>query len=340
MSIKLMTRVYERTCSHSEQAVLLAMADHADDDGCHCFPSIGRIAWKTGYSERNVSRIVSALRSVGALVLVKEATRHRPNEYRIVLEALPDKPAFEPKQARQIVTPESEQGRSGPGGGQEQGRQDVTPTNDQGRQTVTPCHPRDDAGVTPGVTSGASRGDNSSTLGVTPVSPEPSRNHQEEPSRNLGGGTSEPPAPTEAAEDHPTYSDLVAPMLIEAFAFRGINAKNGKLLAWVGESLGVLGAALDDDPGRTQAWLDRLQASRHWRYRPPSASSKVADYLRGRLKDLRPTTVQAEWQPDPEFDGEQAGREFLERLQRVRGEEAAKLERAMQARRESAEVSP
>jgi hypothetical protein len=95
MSIKLMHEVYGKELDHAKQAVLLAMADHADDEGWHCFPSMDRVAYKTGYSPRNVIRVVSELKKIGALVVVAEATAQKATEYRICLQALPDKPSFE-----------------------------------------------------------------------------------------------------------------------------------------------------------------------------------------------------------------------------------------------------
>jgi hypothetical protein len=94
MSIKLMHEVYAKELDHAKQAVLLAMADHADDEGWNCFPSMDRIAYKTGYKPRNVIRVVKELREIRALVIVADATAQKPTEYRICLEALPDKPPF------------------------------------------------------------------------------------------------------------------------------------------------------------------------------------------------------------------------------------------------------
>ena len=95
MSIKLMHEVFGKEISHSEQAVLLAMADHADDDGGSCYSSVDRIAYKTGYKPRNVIRVMGDLRKKGALEIVAQATLRKPTEYRIHLGRLPDKPSFE-----------------------------------------------------------------------------------------------------------------------------------------------------------------------------------------------------------------------------------------------------
>jgi hypothetical protein len=87
MSGKLMGGVYEIELSHGQQAILLACADHGQDDGSDIFPSVDRLAWKTGYDRRNVQRIMRQLEAVGVLVQVAQATRRHPTEYRIDLSA-------------------------------------------------------------------------------------------------------------------------------------------------------------------------------------------------------------------------------------------------------------
>ena len=94
MSIKQMARVWERVFTHPEQSVMLALADHADDHGAHIYPSIGLVAWKTGYSVRQVKRVLDKLRSKGVLIVVARARRGRPTEYRINLEAVSSKATF------------------------------------------------------------------------------------------------------------------------------------------------------------------------------------------------------------------------------------------------------
>jgi hypothetical protein len=94
MSIKLMAEVWTRELPHAEQSILLAMADHADDEGGSVFPSVGLVAWKTGYSKRQVQRIIADLKTRGALVLVATAVRYRANEYQIDLGVVPVKAPF------------------------------------------------------------------------------------------------------------------------------------------------------------------------------------------------------------------------------------------------------
>lgn len=61
MSIRIMSAVWELDLPQNEKLILLAMADHADDRGV-CYPSVGRIAWKSGYSDRQTKTILAALR--------------------------------------------------------------------------------------------------------------------------------------------------------------------------------------------------------------------------------------------------------------------------------------
>jgi hypothetical protein len=95
MSIRQILQVWEHEFSHPHQAIMLALADHAHEDGTGIRPSINRIAWKTGYSERSVQNIMSQLRELGILVVVVPATPFTPNEYRFEWSAATPKPAFD-----------------------------------------------------------------------------------------------------------------------------------------------------------------------------------------------------------------------------------------------------
>lgn len=96
MSMKLMVRVLEEAdLPRPQQAVLLSMAENANDDGSRCFPSVDLIAWKAGYKPRNVVDIMRELRKAGIIEVVREATARRPTEYHIHLDKAPRKPTFE-----------------------------------------------------------------------------------------------------------------------------------------------------------------------------------------------------------------------------------------------------
>ncbi len=91
-----MGQVFDLALSHSQAWVLLAMADHADHFGERIYPAVARIAWKTGFSERQVQRIVKQLVALGVLVMVEEATGRpgRANLYRLDFSIANLKPAF------------------------------------------------------------------------------------------------------------------------------------------------------------------------------------------------------------------------------------------------------
>lgn len=106
MSAKLMGQVWGLQLSHSQQSVLLALADHAHDDG-RTHPGVGYLAWKTNYSERQVIRIVETLRENHLLTITESSRHHRTTRYEIHLENGTPKP---PYQRRHIVTSESGSG--------------------------------------------------------------------------------------------------------------------------------------------------------------------------------------------------------------------------------------
>ena len=84
---------------------MLALADHARDDGSHVYPSMALLAWKSSYSLRQVKRIVDELRRLTVLTVVARARRGRPTEYKINLEAVPAKPILARKS--DIAAPQS-----------------------------------------------------------------------------------------------------------------------------------------------------------------------------------------------------------------------------------------
>ena len=88
MSIKVMTQVWELDLPRSEKLIALALADHGDDDGAHIYPSVARIAWKTGYSERQVQDILRALEARGLIRVVAypNGGRGKATEYKMDIE--------------------------------------------------------------------------------------------------------------------------------------------------------------------------------------------------------------------------------------------------------------
>lgn len=159
MSAKASGRVWDLDLPHNKRLVLLAMADHADHEGRNIYPSTDLIAWKTGYSSRQVQRVIDTLIDDGILVVVAPARQQRPVTYALDFSAGTIKAPF-------------------------QGRQNVT---SQGRQNGTSKKSRGDISTHPGVTFRPSRGD-------IAMSPEP-WNHDHEPptpttheSKNGGDG--------------------------------------------------------------------------------------------------------------------------------------------------------
>lgn len=69
----------------AQKAVLVALADHANDDGRHVYPGAKRIAIKTSYTTRTVRRALADLREMGLITVARESSHHRPTEYEIDL---------------------------------------------------------------------------------------------------------------------------------------------------------------------------------------------------------------------------------------------------------------
>lgn len=90
-----MTKVFELDVDRPTMLLLLAMTDHANDEGV-CWPSVGRLAWKTGYSPRRIQYKLAELRENGCLTAIDRAQGGRRGSvvYRINLEVLPMKSPF------------------------------------------------------------------------------------------------------------------------------------------------------------------------------------------------------------------------------------------------------
>ncbi|WP_027817091.1 helix-turn-helix domain-containing protein [Paraburkholderia bannensis] len=86
MSIKVMDKVWDRYPEGGgELNLALKLADYADDDGTHIFPSIETMAVKTRQSERAVQYQIKRMLKRGWLILVANegGGRGRAREYRI-----------------------------------------------------------------------------------------------------------------------------------------------------------------------------------------------------------------------------------------------------------------
>src|SRR5215218_2722554 len=102
MSVKQMGMVWEHDFDHAEQLIMLALADHAHDDGTEVRPSVEKIAWKTGYKRRQVQNILKHLRDEKKiLVLTKQGGgRGNPNVYRIDWTKGAKKTPFNPERVQ------------------------------------------------------------------------------------------------------------------------------------------------------------------------------------------------------------------------------------------------
>lgn len=168
MSIELMARVWKIELSHSQQSILLAMADVANDDGRNCYPSHRLLAWKTGYSERQIARIINELIESGIVKVIKLGTNNHPPRYWIQLEkGKPKKPYKRERsdddefRGDKLSPQEIRDDILSPLNGDEE--DDSLPPNEAGDDRVSP---QDVAFVAPG-------GDT--------LSPDPSVNHQLQP---------------------------------------------------------------------------------------------------------------------------------------------------------------
>lgn len=70
MSIRAMTNVFDRQDikSPTDRFVLIALVDHASEDGENIYPSINRLVSKTGFSDRTIQSSIKSLIEQGVLV--------------------------------------------------------------------------------------------------------------------------------------------------------------------------------------------------------------------------------------------------------------------------------
>jgi hypothetical protein len=84
VSAKVMGDVWGLALPREQKFVLISLADHADHEGNHVYPSLGLISWKTDYSERQVRRIMSELETAGIIIPTNRQSG-QTTEYRIEL---------------------------------------------------------------------------------------------------------------------------------------------------------------------------------------------------------------------------------------------------------------
>jgi hypothetical protein len=88
MSVRQSELAWELDLSSNIKFILLELADHADPDGRHVFPSKGFIASRTGYSVRQIQRILHELEELGLIepVAYRKGGRGMATEYDLHLD--------------------------------------------------------------------------------------------------------------------------------------------------------------------------------------------------------------------------------------------------------------
>lgn len=147
MSAKISGQIWDLDLPNNKQLVLLAMADHADHQGGNVFPSVGMIAWKTGYCERQVQRIQAELVADGLLVIV-EKKRGQTIRYRINPEAGKRKADYTPSKTADYR--KSSRRKKG-ADDYAQGGDKMSPPAEEIRQNVTPDPRHPDVTSTPDI---------------------------------------------------------------------------------------------------------------------------------------------------------------------------------------------
>ena len=92
MSIELMAMVFKaQGLKSTHKLVLLALADHGNDEGDHIYPSVPLLASKTALSERAVQTTLAELRdenNLKLLTVVKQGGGKKATEYKMNVEKL------------------------------------------------------------------------------------------------------------------------------------------------------------------------------------------------------------------------------------------------------------
>jgi Helix-turn-helix domain len=85
MSVKLMGAIFDLAIPPSEKLMLLAMADHARDDGTGCYPAIATLAKKTSLSRRGTQKLIRRLQAAGYIADTGKISRFGTIEYTLTL---------------------------------------------------------------------------------------------------------------------------------------------------------------------------------------------------------------------------------------------------------------
>ena len=88
MSVRLMSMAWQSGLPKNQKILLLAYADHANDDGSSIYPGEDLVAEKTSDSKGNVRRVTKLLLESGILIQTKPGYRGQRAEYLINVAAL------------------------------------------------------------------------------------------------------------------------------------------------------------------------------------------------------------------------------------------------------------
>jgi predicted transcriptional regulator len=99
MSVKVLTLAwYVSDLTPPQRAVLVALADHADDEGRSIYPSVKKLSVKTSYHKRTVRRALHHLREFDLIVVEEASKRYSPTAYRfdlVLIQTLGSRPDIE-----------------------------------------------------------------------------------------------------------------------------------------------------------------------------------------------------------------------------------------------------
>ena len=112
MSGKVTGAVWEMDLPRPVKYLLLALAEHANHEGEQIHPGVELLAWKTGYTGRNVQRMLRELEGSGIIVPEDghKIGRGRVVHYRIDFDAAPK---LAPRQRKRVTSPHTSERESG-----------------------------------------------------------------------------------------------------------------------------------------------------------------------------------------------------------------------------------
>lgn len=188
MSIKVMSRVWDKSKQKGTNLVaLLAIADHADDYGV-AWPGLALIAKKARVKKRQAINLVERLEASGELIVIHNRGRHISNRYFITIGLSPDEIKTTLDTHSELQIDDDEAG--------EKGAKDCTLSTRKGERNCTISHRKGAKDYTnyneekvqyssEKVQSSTKKVQFSAQKGAIAIAPEPSIepsiNHQEEP---------------------------------------------------------------------------------------------------------------------------------------------------------------